>query len=54
MSGGRVVWNAVTSFNPDVAANFGRDALPDHRGTPSSPRQAVPGRASTSPAGTPT
>ncbi|WP_257015845.1 NtaA/DmoA family FMN-dependent monooxygenase [Rhodococcus sp. ACS1] len=29
ISGGRVVWNAVTSFNPDVAANFGRDSLPD-------------------------
>lgn len=28
LSGGRVVWNAVTSFNPDVAANFGSAPLP--------------------------
>ncbi|WP_245819598.1 NtaA/DmoA family FMN-dependent monooxygenase [Rhodococcoides yunnanense] len=29
ISGGRVVWNAVTSFNPDVASNFGSDPLPE-------------------------
>lgn len=29
ISGGRVIWNAVTSFNPDVAANFGSAPLPE-------------------------
>ncbi|MDQ1102777.1 NtaA/DmoA family FMN-dependent monooxygenase [Nocardioides zeae] len=28
ISGGRLVWNAVSSFNPDVAANFGAAPLP--------------------------
>lgn len=28
ISGGRVIWNAVSSFNPLVAANFGSDPLP--------------------------
>ena len=28
ISGGRVIWNVVSSFNPDIAANFGGAALP--------------------------
>jgi FMN-dependent oxidoreductase (nitrilotriacetate monooxygenase family) len=28
ISGGRLVWNVVSSFNPDIAANFGTDGLP--------------------------
>ena len=28
ISGGRVIWNVVSSFNPDVAANFGSALLP--------------------------
>jgi FMN-dependent oxidoreductase (nitrilotriacetate monooxygenase family) len=28
ISGGRVVWNVVSSFNPDIAANFGAAPLP--------------------------
>jgi FMN-dependent oxidoreductase (nitrilotriacetate monooxygenase family) len=28
ISGGRVIWNIVSSFNPDVAANFGSAPLP--------------------------
>ncbi|WP_420848572.1 NtaA/DmoA family FMN-dependent monooxygenase, partial [Protofrankia coriariae] len=28
ISGGRVAWNAVSTFNPDVAANFSADPLP--------------------------
>ena len=28
ISGGRVIWNVVSSFNPDIAANFGSAALP--------------------------
>jgi FMN-dependent oxidoreductase (nitrilotriacetate monooxygenase family) len=30
LSGGRAAWNIVTTFIPDVAANFGKDALPPH------------------------
>lgn len=26
--GGRVIWNVVSSFNPDIAANFGKAPLP--------------------------
>ncbi|MGN2639065.1 LLM class flavin-dependent oxidoreductase [Nocardia takedensis] len=29
LSGGRVIWNVVSSFNPDIAANFGAEPLPD-------------------------
>jgi FMN-dependent oxidoreductase (nitrilotriacetate monooxygenase family) len=29
LSGGRAGWNAVTTFVPDVARNFGTEALPD-------------------------
>jgi len=29
VSGGRVIWNVVSSFNPDIAANFGSEPLPD-------------------------
>ena len=29
ISGGRVIFNAVANFNPDIAANFGADGLPD-------------------------
>ncbi|MET0901320.1 MAG: NtaA/DmoA family FMN-dependent monooxygenase [Mycobacterium sp.] len=28
ISGGRVIWNAVSNFNPDIAANFGSGPLP--------------------------
>jgi len=28
ISGGRVIWNVVSSFNPDIAANFGAAPLP--------------------------
>jgi FMN-dependent oxidoreductase (nitrilotriacetate monooxygenase family) len=28
ISGGRVIWNAVANFNPDIAANFGAAPLP--------------------------
>lgn len=28
ISGGRVIWNVVSSFNPDIAANFSSDPLP--------------------------
>ena len=28
ISGGRVIWNVVSSFNPDIAANFGSAPLP--------------------------
>jgi FMN-dependent oxidoreductase (nitrilotriacetate monooxygenase family) len=28
ISGGRVIWNVVSSFNPDIAANFGAAQLP--------------------------
>jgi FMN-dependent oxidoreductase (nitrilotriacetate monooxygenase family) len=28
VSGGRLVWNVVSSFNPDIAANFGSAPLP--------------------------
>lgn len=28
ISGGRLVWNVVSSFNPDIAANFGSAPLP--------------------------
>jgi hypothetical protein len=28
ISGGRVIWNIVSSFNPDIAANFGAAPLP--------------------------
>jgi FMN-dependent oxidoreductase (nitrilotriacetate monooxygenase family) len=28
IAGGRVIWNIVSSFNPDIAANFGAAALP--------------------------
>lgn len=28
ISGGRVIWNVVSSFNPDIAANFSADPLP--------------------------
>lgn len=28
ISGGRVIWNAVANFNPDIAANFGAAGLP--------------------------
>ena len=28
ISGGRVIWNVVSSFNPDIAANFGSASLP--------------------------
>lgn len=28
ISGGRVIWNAVANFNPDIAANFGSAPLP--------------------------
>ncbi|MCX5041994.1 NtaA/DmoA family FMN-dependent monooxygenase [Aldersonia sp. NBC_00410] len=28
ISGGRVIWNVVSSFNPDIAANFGDAPLP--------------------------
>jgi FMN-dependent oxidoreductase (nitrilotriacetate monooxygenase family) len=28
ISGGRVIWNVVSSFNPDIAANFSTDSLP--------------------------
>lgn len=28
VSGGRVIWNVVSSFNPDIAANFGAAPLP--------------------------
>jgi FMN-dependent oxidoreductase (nitrilotriacetate monooxygenase family) len=28
ISGGRLIWNAVSNFNPDIAANFGADPLP--------------------------
>ncbi|MFC8527407.1 NtaA/DmoA family FMN-dependent monooxygenase [Nocardia sp. NPDC057227] len=28
ISGGRVIWNVVSSFNPDIAANFGAEPLP--------------------------
>lgn len=30
LSGGRAAWNIVTTFVPDVAANFGDTALPNH------------------------
>jgi FMN-dependent oxidoreductase (nitrilotriacetate monooxygenase family) len=30
LSGGRAAWNIVTTFVPDVAANFGNGGLPDH------------------------
>jgi FMN-dependent oxidoreductase (nitrilotriacetate monooxygenase family) len=30
LSGGRAAWNVVTTFVPDVAANFGSAALPQH------------------------
>ncbi|GGN97691.1 nitrilotriacetate monooxygenase [Actinoplanes lobatus] len=29
ISGGRVIWNVVSSFNPDIAANFGAAPLPE-------------------------
>ena len=29
ISGGRLIFNAVANFNPDIAANFGADGLPD-------------------------
>lgn len=29
VSGGRLVWNVVSSFNPDIAANFGAAPLPE-------------------------
>ncbi|MBD0021634.1 NtaA/DmoA family FMN-dependent monooxygenase [Gordonia pseudamarae] len=29
ISGGRVIWNVVANFNPDIAANFGSAPLPD-------------------------
>lgn len=29
ISGGRVIWNAVANFNPDIAANFGAAPLPN-------------------------
>jgi FMN-dependent oxidoreductase (nitrilotriacetate monooxygenase family) len=32
LSGGRAAWNVVTTFVPDVAANFGEAALPNHDG----------------------
>ena len=32
LSGGRAAWNIVTTFVPDVAANFGDAALPNHDG----------------------
>ncbi|MFF2083876.1 NtaA/DmoA family FMN-dependent monooxygenase [Nocardia sp. NPDC058176] len=28
ISGGRVIWNAVSNFNPDIAANYGAEPLP--------------------------
>ena len=28
ISGGRVIWNVVSSFNPDIAANFSAEPLP--------------------------
>jgi FMN-dependent oxidoreductase (nitrilotriacetate monooxygenase family) len=30
LSGGRAAWNIVTTFVPDVAANFGNGGLPEH------------------------
>lgn len=31
ISGGRVIWNAVANFNPDIAANFGAEGLLDRQ-----------------------
>ena len=41
LSGGRAAWNIVTTFVPDVAANFGDAALPNHDGRYERANEAV-------------